>query len=73
MSLAGHWSLCTGHLCKHPLPSDEFELTANTLQAHMKPQGKLILKPLIYLMANTQDELTLWPCCEPAVSLRLTP
>ena len=40
-------------------PSEEFELTANTLQAHMKPFGKLILKPLICLTANSQDDLTL--------------
>ena len=30
------------------VPNEEFELTANTLQAHMKPHGELILKPLIY-------------------------
>ena len=40
------------------LPSEEFELTANTLQAHMKPHGKLILKPLIYLTAHSSDDLT---------------
>ena len=34
-------------------PSEEFELTANTLQAHMKTHNKLILKPLIYLTANS--------------------
>ena len=42
------------------LPSEEFELTANTLWAHMKTHGKLVLKPLIYLKANSQDMLTLW-------------
>ena len=35
------------------IPSEEFELTANTLQAHMKPHGKLILKLLIYLTAHS--------------------
>ena len=35
------------------LPSEEFELTANTPQAHMKPHGKLILKLLIYLTAHS--------------------
>ena len=39
-------------------PSEEFELTANTLQAHMKTHGKLILKPLIYLTAHSGDDLT---------------
>ena len=39
-------------------PSEEFELTANTLQAHMKPHGKLILKPLSYLTMHSQDDLT---------------
>ena len=34
-------------------PSEELELTANTLQAHMKPHGKLIFKPLIYLTAHS--------------------
>ena len=55
------------------LPSEESELTANMLWAHMKTHGKLILKPLICLTANSQDELTLWACCEPSVSLQLTP
>ena len=35
------------------IPSDEFELTANTLQANMKPHSKFILKPLIYLTAES--------------------
>ena len=39
-------------------PRAEFELTANTLQAHMKPHGKLILKPLIDLTAHSRDDLT---------------
>ena len=45
-------------LCVHE-PSEEFELTANTLRAHMKTHVKLILKPLIYLTADSQDEFTL--------------
>ena len=40
-------------------PSEEFEFTANTLQAHMKTHSKLILKPLIYHTAISRDELTL--------------
>ena len=40
------------------MPSEEFELTANTLQAHMKPHGKLILKPLIYVTMLSLDDLT---------------
>ena len=40
------------------LPSEEFELTAKTLQARMKPHGKLILKPLIYLTAQSRHDLT---------------
>ena len=40
------------------IPSEELKLTANTLQAHMKPHGKLILKPLIYLTAHSRDDLT---------------
>ena len=46
------------HLLMRFLPSEEFELTAKLL-AHMKTYGKLILKPLIYLTANSQDDLTL--------------
>ena len=42
----------------HNVPSEEFELTANTRWAHMKTHGKLILKPLIYLTANSQEDLT---------------
>ena len=34
-------------------PSEEFEVTANPLLAHLKTHGKLILKPLIYLTANS--------------------
>ena len=34
-------------------PSEEFKLTANSLQAHMKPHGKLILKSLNYLTAHS--------------------
>ena len=39
-------------------PCEEFELTANALQAHMKPHIKLILKSLIYLKAHSGDDLT---------------
>ena len=56
----------------HCQPSEEFELTANTLWVHKITHGKLILKPLIYPTVNSQHELTLWPCCEPSVSLQLT-
>ena len=41
------------------LPSEEFELTSNTLRAHMKTHGKVISKPLIYRTGNSQDVLTL--------------
>ena len=41
------------------LPGEKIEFTANILQSLMKTHGKLILKPLIYLTANSQDELTL--------------
>ena len=53
----------------HPNPSEEFELTANTLQAH----GKLILKPLIYLTVHSRDDLTAVTFFESSVSLHLTP
>ena len=40
-------------------PSEEFELTANSLGAHIETQGKLILRTPSYLTVNSQDELTL--------------
>ena len=42
----------------HLHTSEEFELTVNTLQAHMKPHGKLILKPLMYFTVLSRDDLT---------------
>ena len=41
------------------VPSEEFEFTTNTLQAHMKTHGKLILKPFVYHTANSRDDVTL--------------
>ena len=54
-------SVCNSHseLAEVAVPIEQFELTANTLQAHMKTHGKLILKPLICLTANSHDDLTL--------------
>ena len=46
-------------------PSEEFELTANTLQAHMKPHCKFILKLFIYLTVHSQDDLTAVTSCPP--------
>ena len=43
---------------RRALPSEEFEVIANTLQAHMKAHGKLILKPLSYLTMHSRDDLT---------------
>ena len=52
--------ICFSGFYRHTYnPGKECELTANTLSAHMKTHSKLILKPLIYLIANSQDELTL--------------
>ena len=51
------------------LPSEEFELTDDTLQADIKLHGKLILKPLIYLTAHSWDDLT----AVTSLSLHLTP
>ena len=49
---------CVGVILRE-LSSEEFELTANTLKAHMRPHGKLILMPLIYNTANSGEDLTL--------------
>ena len=38
----------------YTLPSEEFELTANTLRAHMTTHGKLVLKPLIYIVPHSE-------------------
>ena len=48
------------------LPSEEYELTANSLGAHMKVtesspsivHGELILRTFIYLTVYSQDEIT---------------
>ena len=61
--------------------SEEFELTANSLGAHIETHGGLILRTLSYLTVNSQDgshcELAvsfLWVCnshCDLAVQLML--
>ena len=38
------------------LPSEEFELTANSLRAHIETHGGLILRTLSYLTVDSQDE-----------------
>ena len=60
----------------HRKPSEEFELTANSLEAHMKVTGssssmghsKLILRTLSYLTVNSQEDSH----CELSVSWQLT-
>ena len=50
----------------HSLPSEEFELTANSLVAHMKVtdsspgmgHGELILRSFVWLTEYSQDEIT---------------
>ena len=37
-------------------PSEEFELTANSLGAHIETYGKLIFRTLSYLTVNSQDD-----------------
>ena len=37
-------------------PSEEFELTANSLGAHIETHGKLILRTLRYLTMSSQDD-----------------
>ena len=44
--------------------SEEFELTASSLAAHIETHGKHILRTLSYLAENSQDGLH----CELAVS-----
>ena len=39
--------------------SEEFELSANSLGAHIETQGKLILRTFSELTVNSQAELTL--------------
>ena len=46
------------------LPSEEFELTANSLGAHIETHCGLILRTLGYLTVNSQDD----SLCELAVS-----
>ena len=43
---------------------EEFELTANSLPAHIETNGKLILRTLSYHIVNSQDDSH----CEIAVS-----
>ena len=47
---------CLGDL---EIPSEEFEVTANSLGAHIETHGELILRTLMYLTVNSQDELIL--------------
>ena len=47
------------------IPSEEFELTANSLGAHFESHGKGILRTLSYLTVNSLDDSH----CELAVSL----
>ena len=37
-------------------PSEKFELTANSLGAHIETHRKLILRTLTYLTMNSQDD-----------------
>ena len=46
------------------VPSEEFELTANSLGDHIEIHSGLILRTLSYLTANSQDDSH----CELAVS-----
>ena len=46
------------------VPSEEFELTANSLGAQSETHGGLILRTIIYLTVNSQDDSH----CELAVS-----
>ena len=46
------------------IPSEEFELTANSMGAHIETHRKLILRTLSYLTVNSQDNSH----CELAVS-----
>ena len=45
-------------------PNEEFELTANSLGAHIETHSGLILRTLSYLTMNSQDDSH----CELAVS-----
>ena len=37
-------------------PSEEFELTANSPEAHIETHGELILRTLSHLTVNSQDD-----------------
>ena len=37
-------------------PSEEFELTASSLGAHIETHGGLILRTLYYLTVNSEDD-----------------
>ena len=37
-------------------PSEEFELTANSLRAHIETRGRIILRTLRKLTVNSQDD-----------------
>ena len=58
------------------LPSEEFELTANSLGAHIETHGQFILRTLTYLTVNSQDdshcELTKCPQNELSVSFNVS-
>ena len=45
-------------------PIEEFEITANSLGAHIETLGKLILRTLNYVTVNSQDDTH----CELSVS-----
>ena len=45
--------------CLFHIPSEEFELTVNSLGAQIETHGGLILRTLGYLTVNSLDELTL--------------
>ena len=49
-------------------PSEEFELTPNSPEAHIETHGGLILRTLSHLTVNSQDDSH----CELSVSLQLT-
>ena len=50
-------------------PSEEFELTANSLAAHIETHSGLILRTLSYFTVTSQDDSH----CELSGSLQLTP
>ena len=49
-------------------PSEEFELTANSLGPHIETHGGLILRTLSYLTVNSQDDSN----CELSLNLQAT-